>query len=299
MRIVHYDTSGGIDAITVQDAPTPAPGPGQALVRVRATCINPGSLSALAGAPYVPGRDLAGEVVALGEGVQGVAVGQAVLGWCQDWAAHAELVAVPADQLTAKPADLAWDVAGSLHTTSMAGLAAVLAVAPEPGEVVVVSGASGGVGLTACQLALRRGAEVIGLASARSAALLDGLGVTAVPYGDGQEERIRRATGGAPVSAFLDCYGSGYVDLALALGVPAERINTVVDHQAASTHGVQFRGTRDAGGTAALAQLAELAASGELLVPVDSTFALQQVRQAHHRLLEAGRAGHVVLHPQR
>lgn len=297
MRIVRYDPTGGIEAITVEQAPAPEPGPGQVLVRVLASCINPGSLSALEGAPYVPGRDLAGEVAGLGPGTDAFRVGQAVLGFCQDWAAHAEFVAVPADQLVAKPAELDWDVAGSLYTTPMAGLGSVLAVAPGPGEVVVVAGASGGVGLVACQLARRRGATVIGLAGARHHDLLTGLGVTPVAYGEGQQDRIRDAAAGTPVSALLDCYGSGYVELALALGVPAARINTVADFSAARDHGVQTQGTREAGGTTALTDLAELAAHGELVIPIDSTFPLEEVIQAHHRVTEPT-TGRVVLHPQ-
>lgn len=280
MRIVRYDPTGGVEAITVEQAPEPSAGPGQAVVRVQASCINPASLSALAGAPYVPGRDLAGQVVDLGEGVEGFALGQAVLGWCQDWAAHAELVAVSADQLVAKPEGLGWDVAGSLHTTAMAALAGVQAVAPAAGEVVVVSGASGGVGVVACQLAAARGARVVALAGACNHDLLRGLGAAAVTYGQGQDERIRDAAAGAPVAAFIDCYGFGYVDLALALGVPAGRINTAVDYPAAARHGVSTRGTREAGRTPALAHLADLAARGALSVPIDSTFPLEQVQDA-------------------
>lgn len=299
MRTVRYDPTGGVEAITVEQAREPTATPGQVVVRVAASCINPASLSALAGAPYVPGRDLAGQVVALGDGVEGFTIGQAVLGWCQDWAAHAELVAVPADQLVAKPEALGWDVAGSLHTTAMAALAGVLAVAPAAGEVVVVSGASGGVGLVACQLATARGARVIALAGARNHALLAEVGALPVAYGHGQDQRIRHAAAGAPVAAFIDCYGSGYVDLALALGVPVGRINTVVDYPAARQHGVSTRGTREAGGTPALAELAALAARGELKVPIDSTFPLAQVQDAYRRVAEPTTTGKVVLNPQR
>ena len=87
-----------------------------------------------------------------------------MLGRVHDWWAHAELVAVPVNQLIKKPGELSWDVAGSLYTPAMAALAGVKAVAPTAGELVIVSGASGGVGSTAAQLAHRRGAHVIGLA---------------------------------------------------------------------------------------------------------------------------------------
>jgi len=110
VRVVRYDRFGGIDDLWIDDAPDPEPGVGQVVIRVEASCINPGSLSALHGAPYVPARDLAGTVVAVADGIdagadnpEGVAVGDQVLGWVQDWAAHAELVALPAGQLVHDP----------------------------------------------------------------------------------------------------------------------------------------------------------------------------------------------------
>jgi NADPH:quinone reductase-like Zn-dependent oxidoreductase len=298
MRAVRYDRFGGIDQLYIAEVPDPRPGPGDAVVRVRATSLNPGSLSALAGAAYVPIRDLAGDVVAVGDGARDVAVGDGVLGWSQDWAAHAQLVAVPATQLVLKPAALSWDVAGSLYVTPMAGLAGVKAVQPQAGEVVVVSGASGGVGFTAAQLARRAGATVIGLAGPGNADWLAEQGIVPVLYGDGQEERIRAATDGRRIDAFIDAVGGGYVDLALALGVSPTRINTAVDYRAAGETGVTARGTRDAGGAPALRELAELAASGELSVPIAATYPLDQVQQAYRALAERRRRGRIVLHPQ-
>lgn len=104
MRAVRYDRFGGIDQVSVADMPDPEATPGYAVVRVHSTCINPGSLAALSGGAFVPIRDVAGEVVAVGEGGEGVAVGDEVLGWLQDWLAHAQLVAVPIAHLIPKPA---------------------------------------------------------------------------------------------------------------------------------------------------------------------------------------------------
>ena len=140
MKAVRYDRFGGIGQLYVADVPEPAPGPGEVLVRVEAGALNPGALPALHGSSYTPGRDLAGEVVAAGEGVLSVAAGDAVLGWLQSWEAHAQLVAIPATQLAKKPEGLSWDVGGSLYTTPMAGLGAIKAVEPRPGETVVISG---------------------------------------------------------------------------------------------------------------------------------------------------------------
>jgi NADPH:quinone reductase len=237
-----------------------------------------------------------GTVVDLGEGVHDIAVGDEVLGWLQDWSAHAEFVAVPAGQLIPKPADLPWDVAGSLFVTPMAGLAAVQAVKPLASEVVVVAGASGGVGLTAVQLSRRGGTTVIGIASRHSASRLEEFGAVPVAYDD-------VATGigeAAPdrVDAFVNAFGSGYIDLALELGVPRERIATVVDYQAAHDRGVTALGTMNAGGPTALVELAGLAASGELRVPVAAAYPLAQVQAAYRRLAEDRPFGRVVLHPQ-
>lgn len=277
--------------------PTPQAAPGQVVVQVEATGINPGALSALSGS-YVPIRDLAGVVTAVGEGVQGFAVGDVVLGWLQDWSAHAQLFAVPAAQLIPKPEALSWDVAGSLYVTAMAGLAGVKAVEPKAGGIVVVSGASGGVGFVSAQLARRAGAAVIGLSSPSNAEWLQAHGIRAVAYGNGQEQRIRAAADGQQIGAFIDAVGTGYVDLALALGLSKERINTVVDFKAAKQQGVKSVGTREAGGLSALQELADLTASGALDIPIAATCLLDQVQAACHRLAERSTRGKIVLHAQ-
>jgi len=298
MRAVRYDLWAGIDGLEVVERPDPVASAGMAVVRVLSAGINPATLSALHGAGYVPGRDLAGEVATVGDDVRGVTAGDQVLGRVQDWWAHAELVAVPAGQLLRKPGRLPWDVAGSLYTPAMAGLASVQAVVPRPGGLVVVSGASGGVGLTAAQLARRCGASVIGLASADKASWLTAHGITAVAYGNGEKERILSAAGGQQVDAFIDAAGSGYVALALDLGVAADRINTVADFATARELGARTMGTQDAGGMAAFGELAGLAASGALDFPVAATYPLADVRQAYRSVAERRLFGRIVLHPQ-
>jgi NADPH2:quinone reductase len=299
VRAVRYDRYGGVDALYIGDLPDPEPSPGEIVVRVIASALNPGALPALEARPsYVPGRDIAGVVAALGAGVGHLEVDEAVLGRLQSWDAHAELVAVPADHVIHKPAALSWDVAGSLFTTPMAGLAAVRAVQPGPGDLVVVSGASGGVGLTAAQLAVRLGASVIGLTSERHIDVLHRHGITAVLYGSGEEGRLRDAVAGRGVDAFIDAVGGSYIRLALRLGVPRKRIDTVVDYHGAATHGVQALGTSDAGGLPALTELAQLAASGQLDIPIAQTFRLSAVQQAYRALAERTSHGRIVLHPQ-
>lgn len=83
MRAVRYDRFGGIDQIYVADVPEPDPGVGEVLVRVKSGALNPGALPALNGSSYTPGRDLAGEVVAVGEGVLDLMVGTRYSGGCR------------------------------------------------------------------------------------------------------------------------------------------------------------------------------------------------------------------------
>jgi NADPH:quinone reductase len=296
MKAVRYDRFAGIDGIYLADLPDPLPGPAEVVMRVQASALNPGALPALHGSSYTPSRDLAGEVVAVGADVQSFTVGDAVLGWLQSWDAHAQMVAIPAAQLVSKPQPLSWDVAGSLYTTPMAGLGAIRAVEPRPGETIVISGASGGVGFTAAQLALRAGAAVIGLTSAAHFDLLRHHGIEPVRYGDGEQERIRATT--HRVDAFIDAVGGGYLDLALDLGVPADRIDTVVDYRGAKEKGVKALGTTDAGGTPALAELAVLAAAGDLHIPIAATFSLTGVQDAYRALADRKTHGRIVLHPQ-
>jgi NADPH2:quinone reductase len=296
MKAVRYDRFSGIDEIYLADVPEPEAGPGEVVVRVEAAALNPGALPALHGSSYTPGRDLAGEVVAVGADVLTFTVGDAVLGRLQSWDAHAQLVAIPAAQLVNKPQALSWDVAGSLYTTPMAGLGAIRAVEPRPGETIVISGASGGVGFTAAQLALRTGATVIGLTSDAHFDLLQQHGIQPVQYGEGEQQRILATTNRA--DAFVDTVGGNYIDLAINLGVPLDRINTVVDYRGAKEKGAKSHGTTDAGGPPALAELAALAATGDLHIPIAATYPLTAVRDAYQALADRKTHGRIVLHPQ-
>jgi NADPH:quinone reductase-like Zn-dependent oxidoreductase len=148
MKAVRFDEYGGVDVLEVREVEDPVAGPGQVLVAVKAAGVNPGEISIREGRlherwpatfPSGEGTDLAGVVRAVGDGVTAFAVGDEVLGWTEERASHAELVVVPADQLTAKPASVSWEAAGSLFVVGLAGYASVQAVAPQAGETVVVS----------------------------------------------------------------------------------------------------------------------------------------------------------------
>jgi NADPH:quinone reductase-like Zn-dependent oxidoreductase len=305
-KAVRFDEYGGPEVLEVREVERPVPGAGSVLVRVKAAAINPGEIAIREGVfaerwpatfPSGQGSDLAGVVEEVGDGVSAFAVGDEVLGFTHDRASHAELVVVPAEQLTARPATVPWEVAGALFVAGLAAYASVQAVAPQDGETVVVSAAAGGVGVFAVQLARETDATVIGLAGEANHAWLMEHGVIAVAHGDGVADRIRAASGGR-VDAFIDLFGDGYVELALELGVPKERINTVIDFAAVERHGVSARGSSEVQRpAAALAELAGLIASGRLEVPIAATYPLQDVRAAYAELARRRTRGKIVLLP--
>jgi NADPH:quinone reductase-like Zn-dependent oxidoreductase len=306
-KAVRYGEFGGIEVLRVEEVERPVPGDGQVLVRVKAAGINISEAVIRTGAvaqlfpstfPSGQGSDLAGVIEEVGAGVGGFSPGDEVIGFSNNRASQAELVLVEAGDLTRKPEKVSWEAAGGLYVAGTTAWGAVHAVQLKEGETVVISAAAGGVGSIAVQLARRTGATVIGLASENNHQWLKSHGVIPVAYGDGVADRIRAA---APtgVDAFIDTHGDGYVELALALGVAAERIDTIVDFAAAAKHGVKTDGGTAAGpGAKVLAELAGLIADGHLEVPIANVYPLAQVRRAYTELEHRHTHGKIVLKPQ-
>ncbi|MFF2253116.1 NADP-dependent oxidoreductase [Streptomyces sp. NPDC058142] len=301
MKAVRFHEYGEIDVLRVEEVERPVPGPGQVLVEVRAAGIQPGEVMIRKGArherrpaafPSGQGSDLAGVVVEIGAQVRGFAVGDEVLGFTHGRASHAEFVVVDDVNVVSLPKELPWDVAGSLYVAGTTAYATVFAVDPGPSDTVVVSGAAGGVGSLAVQLARRRGATVTGLASERNHAWLKDRGVVPVEYGEGAAERIRQAAGGN-----VDTFGDGYVDLAVESGVRPERINTIRGWPAAARVGARTYGEGSAACAVVLGELARLAARGELEVPIARTYPLERVRDAFRELERGHTHGKIVLRP--
>jgi NADPH:quinone reductase-like Zn-dependent oxidoreductase len=306
-KAVRFDGYGGVDVLRVADVDRPVPGPAQVLVRVMAAGINPGEAKIRSGAaaarfpatfPSGEGSDLAGVVEETGEGVTGFAPGDEVIGWTDNRASHAEFVAVKAANLVRKPAGVSWEAAGSLFVAGATAWAMVRAVSPGPGDTVVVSGAAGGVGSIAVQLTKLAGATVIGLASEPNHAWLKGHGVIPVSYSDGDTlaDRIQGASGGQ-VDAFLDTVGGGYVELALALGVRPERIDTVADFSAGKAYGVKTDGSAAGSSAEVLGELAGLIDQGKLEIPIAGVYPLDKVRDAYRQLESGHTHGKIVLRP--
>ncbi|WP_063014716.1 NADP-dependent oxidoreductase [Nocardia nova] len=304
-QAVKFDRYGDIDVLEVREVPDPQPGPGQVAVEVAAVGINPGEAKIRNGSlhelwpatfPEGEGTDFAGRIVALGDGVSGIAVGDEVLGFSDKRSSHATRVVVPAQQVTPKPVGLSWEVAGSLYVAGTTAFAAVRAVSPEAGDTIAVSGAAGGVGSIVVQLLRAREVTVIAIAGPDNQDYLRELGAVAVEYGDGLAERIREAAPGG-IDAFIDTHGNGYVELALDLGVKPERIDTIIDFAAVEKYGVKAEGNAAADTIDVLAQLAELAAAGTVRIPIAATYPLGEVRAAFTELERGHTRGKIVLLP--
>jgi len=308
MKAVRFDDYGSVDVLDVRDVPTPEPGPGQVLVRVRAAGINPGEAKIREGAlrerwpatfPSGQGSDFAGVVERLGPDVTTVSLGDEVIGWVDTRSSQADYTVAEAANLVEKPVGLPWEVAGALPVAGFTASAAVRAVGIVAGDTVVVSGAAGGVGSIAVQFAKRRGATVIGLAGPSNHDWLTRHGVIPVAYGEGVAERIRAALpAGEQVDAFIDTYGDDYVELALNdLKVRPDRVDTIVRFDAVEKYGVKAEGNAVGADAGTLAALAGLAATKEVEVPLARTFPLSEVRAAYKELAKGHLRGKIVLMP--
>jgi NADPH:quinone reductase-like Zn-dependent oxidoreductase len=302
-RAVRFDEYGGLEVLKVVDVPGPVPGPGQLLVGVKAAGINPGEGKIREGMlhelwpatfPSGQGSDLAGVVKAVGEGVSDFEAGDEVIGFTDNRASHAELVAVAAKNATHRPPGVPWEAAGALFVAGTTAYATVRAVSAKAGDTLVVAGAAGGVGSLTVQLGRLAGATVIGLASERNHHWLIEHGVIPINYGDGVAGRIRGAA--AKVDALIDTAG-GYVELALELGVDPKRIDTIVDFQAGAKWGVKTDGTGAAASADVLAELATLVDEGRLEVPIAHVYPLDRVRDAFAVLAQGHTRGKIVLVP--
>jgi NADPH:quinone reductase-like Zn-dependent oxidoreductase len=122
-------------------------------------------------------------------------------------------------------------------------------------------------------------------------------GVTPVTYGAGVEDRLRAAADGGGVDAMIDTYGGGYVDLAIALGVRPERIDTIIDWAAAGRYGTKTDGNAVGARPEVLSELARLVDEGRLEVPIARVYPLDEVREAYREVERRHTLGKVVLVP--
>jgi len=306
-RAVQFDQYGGVEVLHLVEVPEPVAGDQQLLVAVKAAGLNPFETKMRTGLmesqfpvdfPARQGTDVAGVVEAVGRGATGFVVGDEILGSTGRRGAQADCALVPIKSVLPRPANVPWEVAGSIWGVGTTASAMVRAAAVSAGDVVLVSGASGGVGVVVSQLSRQRGATVIGVASERNHDWLSAHGIIPVAYGDGFEDRLKAATeaAGSAVNAVLDTSGGGYVELGVRLGVAPERIDTIVDFGMAAQYGAKTDGGA-AAGTPEMAEIAILLASGQLELPIHASFPLDQVQAAYTELEHGHPRGKIVLIP--
>lgn len=298
MKAVVIDEFGGPGVLHIADRELPEPGAGQVRVRVRAAGVNGIDGTIRSGAaqqtfptqlPAVLGLEIAGTVDGVGPGVEGLAAGDEVLGFA-DGGGYAEHAL--ATTVAPKPAGLGWAEAAALPVAVETALRVLRLLEVARGDTLLIHGAAGGVGTVAVQLAVARGAAVIGTASEANHDHLRGLGATPVLYGEGLVGRVRAA---APdgVDAVFDAAGRGALPDSIELRGGTSRIVTIAD-PAAFGLGIPFSGeaARDAGD---LAEVARLAGDGRLRVSVAETYSLEEAPAAHEAVATGHGRGKVVL----
>ena len=297
MKAVRFSRFGGPEVLEIVDLPDPHPGPGQVRIAVRAAGVNPSDWKKRQGLmdpelPQTMGYEAAGVVDELGEGVADVAAGDRVFGFSADGAAQAELAVLA--WYAPIPPSLDFAAAAALPSAVETATRALDQLGVGSRGTLLINGASGSVGSAAVQLAVARGARVIGTASPASHDYLRSLGAEPVAYGEGLAGRVRALAPGG-VDLALDVAGSGVLPELIELAGGAGHVITVADFAGAREHGVRFS-TGDAGRAVhALGEIGQLIESGRFSLPVARTFPLSQVAEAH-RVSEHGRVrGKLVL----
>lgn len=291
MKAIRFHNYGGPEVLAIEDIDTPEPGPGQVRIAVRAAGINPIDWKLRAGymhhmmplsLPAGSGFDAAGVIDAIGEGVTGAAVGDAVFGKGYDTMAEFAIL----HEWATKPYGLSFEEAAGFPVAVETATRIIEQVGVKPGQTLLVSGAAGGVGSAVIQLAKAAGIRTIGTASEPKHAYLRSLGAVPTTYGPGLSERVA-ALAPEGVQAALDLAGSGIIPELIAITGDASRVLSIVD-LTAPQHGARtsFEPTDS---TQALANAAALFTAGLFTLPVEQAFPLDRIAAAH----ELSAQGHV------
>jgi NADPH:quinone reductase-like Zn-dependent oxidoreductase len=302
MKAVLIHTFGGPEVLDYADVPKPEAGAGQAMVHVRAASVNPVDWKIRAGQSYrdktlqdmlplIPGVDMAGIVEAVGDGVTDLKPGDAVYGYLgvRRDGTYAQYVTADVSALAPKPQTADFVTAAALPLVSIVSWQTLFDTAGlQPGQTVLVHGASGGVGHIAVQLVKWKGAKVIGTASAKNADFLRDLGVDEVI--DYHKTRFEDAAHN--VDVVLDLIGGDTqqrsYDVLKKGGIMVSTVG-IKNPALAEKYGVRAVGfmARPDGGE--LKQIADLVDQGKLRVTVTEVLPMKDAAKAH----EQSQSGHV------
>lgn len=281
----------------------PVPGPGEVLLRVRAFSVNRGELALVRsrGEGWIPGQDLVGEVVALGPDVDVVAAGTRVVALA-DWHGWAEYAVVQAHRLAALPDAVADERAAALPIAGITALNAVRRGGALLGRRVLVTGASGGVGDLAVQLARTAGAEVVAVARAAHAERMTAVGAAAVvsspEEADGTFALVCEGVGGASLDASIGKLAPDGVAVLYGASAPEPASLSLESFGSAPDARVEpFFSWRYAEHNGAdLATLVSFVADGRLDVALGFEGTWDQLNEAMEALADRRFGGKAVLH---
>lgn len=310
MKAIRVHAFGGNQAMVYEDVPNPTAGEGEYVVRVRAAGVNPVDWKVVRGylskgyphsLPFVPGWDLAGEVIARGHGARRFEVGQRVFGYVRrptiQHGTYAEQQAVPECYLAAMPSRASFAEAASLPLVALTSLQSLLAARLAAGQRALILGASGGTGSTAVQIARILGAEVAGVASAKNHAFVTALGASAVyDYAGATPAGIP----GVPAGSFdviYDCSGGDTLRaarVALRDGGHAVSITTRVA-PGWEDLGDRYHYVFVEPNSSQLADLARWFDEGRLTTHVELTLPLSRAPEAHAESEQLHTRGKIVL----
>jgi NADPH:quinone reductase len=312
MKAVRIHECGDVDVLNYEDVERPEPQAGEVLVRVRAAGVNPMDCicrtfpvpGITAGhLPYILGWDMAGSVIALGDGVTQFAVGDEVYGMPRfpgEAKAYSEDITSPVADLALKPHSLTHQEAAGVPMAGLVAWQALFDTAHlQAGQTVFISGGAGGVGHLAIQLAKWRGAQVITTTSPRNMEFVRNLGADVII--DYTQQALTEAV--KEVDVVLDTIGEdvlrdsfkGVKRGGSIVSLPAHKGVRVLGEQLASQYGVAFALIEVHPSGEQVAEMANLANAGRLKPHLDAVFPLKDVAQAH-KLIEGGHVrGKVVL----
>lgn len=317
VQAVQYNHFGSVENLKFGSVPEESPGEGQVKIAVRAVGLNPVDYKIFEGSPQLKmlsrvmkirnprrwfeskkaqfprgvGRDFSGTVLEVGPGVSGYLVGDDVFGTIVSApglgtkrGSLATEICVNIGDIAPKPASIDFDHAAAMGVAALTVGGAFRHIGVGAGDTVVISAASGGIGSTAVQYAVARGARVVGIAGAANAEFIRSLGAVPVAYGEGVRERVLKAAEGR-VTKFLDCYGGDYVSLAFSLGLKGKDIGTLVPSPKVMIRGAQFTGPRHSE-RGDFEALAELVTRGKVSIRLDRVygFTIEDVRAAYRDL---------------
>lgn len=300
MKAVVLEEFGDPNKLQMESVDEPAVGPGEVRVRVRATSVNPVDWKIRSGStkgridvelPAILGRDLAGEVESVGEGVTGFRKGQRVMALANG--TYAEMTTVKADVLAPIPDDLSFEQAAALPLVVTTGAQLMeRAVKIQPSQKVLVLGALGGVGRSAVHVALDHGATV--LAGVRRAEMeeAESLGAQQIVAIDDEKELEKLHD----LDAVADTVGGPTAERALRALKESGVFGTVLGApKGASERNVRVAGFMAQPDASRLYELADDAARGSFRIPIAKTMPLDQAGEAHREAEKGHSHGKIIL----